>query len=138
MQVLYYPDQTDKEEGSGPIIKFFKKLRDERPPALWVLVRTTLEKVEKSSNLDDLQRQGWIERIPYSKVPLYEFRIPPKKRKEGVARLYFAYKKSDQKIIYILSAEKKHGKTKADTEKIKQAEQRYNEVCLWKPKNHKK
>ena len=110
--------------------KFFKKLKDERPPALWVLVKTTLEKVENSSNLDDLERQGWVERMPYLKVPIYEFKIPPKKRKEGVARLYFAYKKNDPNTIIILSAEKKHGKIKADSEKIKQAEQRYNEVCI--------
>jgi hypothetical protein len=31
-----------------------------------------------------------------------------------------------------LSAEKKHGKIKADNEKVKQAEQRYKEVCIWK------
>jgi hypothetical protein len=130
MYIIYYPDLNDKEEGNGPIIKFFKKLKDERPPALWVLVKTTLEKVENSSNLDDLERQGWVERMPYLKAPIYEFKIPPKKRKEGVARLYFAYKKNDPNTIIILSAEKKHGKTKADSEKIKQAEQRYNEVCI--------
>ena len=68
--------------------------------------------------------------MPHLKAPIYEFKIPPKKRREGVARLYFAYKKNDTSTIVILSAEKKHGKIKADDEKVKQAVKRYNEVCL--------
>ena len=62
MEVIYYPDHTDKEDGSGPIVRFFKKLRKERPPKLWVLVRETLENVERSSNLGVFERQGWVER----------------------------------------------------------------------------
>lgn len=129
MKIIYYPNLIDKEGGTGPISRFFKNLKKERPPILWTMVQATLEKVEKSSNLNDLIRQGWVEHMSFSSAPIYEFKIPPKKRKGGVTRLYFAYKKNDSNTIVILSAEKKHGKIKADRGKVKQAEQRYNEVC---------
>ena len=75
--------------------------------------------------------------MPYSSVPIFEFKIPPRRR-EGVARLYFAYKRNDSNTIVILSAEKKQGTKKADRMKVKQAEQRYNEVCIWKKREYEK
>ncbi|MCK4906077.1 MAG: hypothetical protein KAS64_00925 [Spirochaetes bacterium] len=69
MQIIYYQDQIDKELGTGSIIRFFKQLRNERPPNLWVMVKETLEKVGRSSNLDDLKRQGLVKRMAYTETP---------------------------------------------------------------------
>jgi hypothetical protein len=129
MNIIYDPDLHDKNEDEGPVLKFFKKLRNEHPPKLWVLVKSTLEKVENSMDMETLERQGWVRKITYQNVPLFEFRIPPQRR-GGVARLYFAYKKQSIDTICILSVEKKQGRTQASNEKIKQACKRYKEVCL--------
>lgn len=126
MRIKFYPESDTVEDSK--ISRFFKDL-SKNDPALWNLVKETLTKAERSSNLDDLKKQGWVEKLKHTNVPIREFRIPPKKRKAGVARLYFGYKKNDKNIIYILSAEKKHGKSEADNEKIKQAQKRYKEVC---------
>lgn len=128
MEIIYYPDFTDKESNGGPILRFFKELRGTQPK-LWSMVQSTLENVKNSSSLKHLERQEWVKSI-HAKAPIYEFRIPPKHNRAGVVRLYFAYKKSDSNTIVILSAERKHGKTAADREKVKQAEQRYKEVCI--------
>lgn len=122
MNIILFPEDSD----SGPIRKLFKKLEQTDRP-LWTLVREYLEKVKRSSNLNDLEKQEIVKPVKYTKVPLYEFRIP-KTRRKGVVRLYFAYKKSDRNTIIILAAEKKNKKA-ADSIKIAQAEQRYKEVC---------
>lgn len=126
MKIIHYPDQDDLDDKSGVIGRFFKILKKQRPD-LWVLVREVMEKVKKSPDLELFKRQKIVDHISYSKFPLYEFRIPPKKS-GGVVRLYFAHKENDPKVIVILSAELKKEK-KASPEKIKQAEQRYQEVC---------
>ena len=128
MKVINYPDSSDIEETTGPLSRFYKDLK-RNYPKLWSLVRETLEKVERSSNLNDLERQGWVERLPHLNVPIYEFRIPPTK-KGGVARLYFGYLKKTSSTIMILSAEIKQGKSKANEDKIKQAVQRFKEKCI--------
>jgi hypothetical protein len=130
MKVVFYPDLTnDDKEGGGPIRRFFKDLRNERPPDLWTLVREILDKVETSSNLNILERQKWVERLKKVDEPIYEFRIPPGKRKGGVVRLYFGYKRNDSSTIIILSAEKKD-KRESSREKIQQAVKNYKEVCI--------
>jgi hypothetical protein len=129
MRVVLYPDSTeDQVEGGGPIRRFFKELKKEHPPDLWTSVRETLEKVERSSNLKDLERQKWVEKLKKVKEPIFEFRIPPGKRKGGVVRLYFAYKPNEPNTIILLSAEKKSGTTEADKEKIQQAITRFREI----------
>ncbi len=90
--------------------------------------RQTIEFVTNASDLKVLENKGWVERIKSSKYSIYEFKIPPQKR-GGVVRLYFAYKKNKANTIIILAAELKK-RAKANQEKIKQAEQRYQEVCL--------
>lgn len=122
MKIAFYNGST------GPINRFLKKL-EKRRPDLFALIRETLEKVKNSPNLNDLKKQGWVERLPYLKAPIFEFRIPPKKP-GGVTRLYFGYENNNPESIHILSAEEKKGTKKANKEKIKQAEIRYKEVCL--------
>ena len=129
MTVVFYKDLTNEEKGSGPMARFFKALRKERPPQLWSLVKETIEDVRKASDLKALERLGWVEKMPKTKCRLYEFRIPPNRQK-GVVRMYFGYSEKDPQKIIILSAEiKKNGRKKADPEKISQAEARYKEVC---------
>lgn len=127
VKIIYYPDREDLEDKSGPIGRFLKDLRKDRPD-LWAIVYQTMKSIRTRADLETLKRQRWAAQISYSKCPLYEFRIPPQKR-GGVVRLYFAHKKNNPETICILSAELKKGK-KANSEKIKQAEQRYQEVCL--------
>lgn len=130
MKIKYYPGYTDIENGTGPINGFFKDLRKERPPKFWLLVKSTIEEAETKENLISYEQSGWVERLSNLSEPIYEFKIPPKNKREGVIRLYFGYVKNFPEIIYILSAEKKHQRNKADPEKLKQAVQRYREVCL--------
>lgn len=131
MNVIYYPDKTEintKEEHKGPVVRFLEDL-SEKQPDLWALVNETMDLVKRSSNLRALENNKWIRNLKGIKLPIKEFRIPPK-RQRGVVRLYFAYKKNDSNTIFILSGELKQGKIDADEIKIKQAEQRYKEVCL--------
>ncbi len=130
MIVFIYCDilyQDNIENNKGSVVRFLEKLRNERPD-LWTQVSVTLNKVMESSNLGIFERQGRVEKLKRTSVPIYEFKIPPT-RKGGVVRLYFAFKKNDLNTIHILSAELKH-KKEPDPIKIKQAEQRYKEVCL--------
>lgn len=127
LEIVYYPDQDSLEDPLGPIGRFYKDLRKSHPD-LWALVHQATKSVKDAPDLESLKNQKWVERISYSNYPLYEFRIPPQRR-GGVVRLYFAYKKNNSKTIVILSAELKKGK-KANPEKIKQAEKRYQEVCI--------
>jgi len=129
LRVLNWPDCGEEQEGGGPIRRFLKDLQNERQPVLWTMVDAIMKKVRSSMNLDDLKRQNYVARLGEAKEPIFEFRIPPGKRKEGVARIYFAYKQRSPNTIVLLSAEKKHGKTKADPTKVRQAEERYREVC---------
>jgi hypothetical protein len=138
MKIFFYPDfefsdnagdNLEKRigESSGSIVKFLDKLRIKRPE-LWSLVKTTLTNAQNDILFDLLKRQSWIEPLVGTKEPIHEFRIPPTK-KGGVVRLYFGYKQNDPKTIFILSAELKKN-TETNNERIKQAEQRYKEVCL--------
>lgn len=96
---------------------------------MWSLVNRTLSSItDGTTNLELLKTQKWVSNISYSKYPLFEFRIPPRRR-GGVVRLYFAHKRGNPNTIVILSAEFKK-KSEAKPEKIKQAEKRYQEVCL--------
>ena len=127
MKIIHYPEHAFEKE-SGSVGRFLKNLRKDRPD-LWSMVNRTLNSVaDGTNNLERLKSQGWVGNISYSKYSLFEFRIPPRK-KGGVVRLYFAHKKGTPKTIVILSAELKK-KSEVRSEKIKQAEQRYQEVCL--------
>lgn len=126
MKIVYYRDSKNIKGSSGGIENFFKELSND--PQLLNMVYETYKQVKNSSNLDALERNGWVKRLSNSKEPIYEFRIPPR-RKEGVARLYFGYKKNYLDTIVILSAEIKHGKNVSNRTKTKQAKQRYMEVC---------
>lgn len=125
MHIELYSDFSNKKNQSGPIVRFFKKLMNEHPPKFWLMVKETLEKVKKSSDLEVLKRQKWVRPLKHIKEPILEFRIPPSRR-GGVVRLYFAYKKNDSNTIIILSAEKKKGS--ADKGQIAKAVARYKEV----------
>ena len=127
MNVIFCPNLTEFDEIEGQFKKLFNDLK-KKHPKLFALVRTTIEKVKKSQNLSDLERQRWVSRLSEASLPIYEFRIPPTK-KGGVVRLYFGYKKSDKNTIVILTGELKH-KKEADPIKIKSAEKYYKEVCL--------
>ena len=126
MKIVHYPDQDNLEDESGSIGRFLKKLGKNHPD-LWALTHQTMKSVKAAPDLESFKSQKWVDHIS-SKYPLYEFKIPPQRR-GGVVRLYFAHKKNNPNIIVILSAELKKDK-KANSEKIKQAEQRYQEVCL--------
>ena len=128
MVVTYYQNETDYETGSGPIVSFFNSLKKERPPKLWSLVREMISKIQNKSDLRCFEETGIISRLQKTIVPLYEIKIP-KTNKNGVVRLYFAYKKGDKSTIFILSAEKKKRK-ESNKNIIRQAEKRYKEVCL--------
>lgn len=127
MIIKYYRDSDDIKGSSGGIKNFFKELA--KDPKLWNLVYETYKQVKFATNLDVFFKNEYISPVHYIDEPIYEFRIPPKKRKEGVARLYFGHKQNVMNTIIILSAEIKHGKKSSDAEKIKQAVQRYREVC---------
>ena len=114
MNIIYYPNIICKEGESGPVGRVFKNLKNERPPKLWLLVRSTLEKVETSSNLKDLERQGWVEPIKHIKEPIYEFKIPPKKRKKGVADMPTEVTPPMPSVIMKVLVEKGSRVTKGD------------------------
>jgi hypothetical protein len=128
MKVTYYRDQTDFEEGDGPILRFIRDLQSAKPH-LFALVRETMMDVAKIDNLEKYKKTKWVKKIPKQSKPIFEFRIPPTKS-GGVVRLYFGYKKRLKSEICILSCELKRGKTKADPKKLKLAEKRYSEVCI--------
>jgi hypothetical protein len=127
MEISYYPDTFNRQDSVGSIKRFFKDLEDD--PQLLTMVREIYKKVRKASDLSLFERQGIVERLPYSQERIYEFRIPPGGRSAGVARLYFGYKRKNSSAIVILNAEIKHGRIKADQDKIKEAEKRYRKVC---------
>jgi hypothetical protein len=127
MNVIFCPNLHGLDDVEGQFKKLFQYLRKKHPD-LFALVRTTIEEVEKKSNIDMLIRQEKVALLNYAKVPLYEFRIPPQRR-GGVVRLYFGYKKNDKNTIVILAGELKH-KKESDSVKIKLAEKYYKEVCL--------
>lgn len=119
MNLIYYNDIIDiqSSDATGPVKRFFKDLA--RQPQLFAMVRNTMAKVKNSDDLNDLNdliNQGWVSRLANCDYPIYEFRIPPQRR-QGVVRLYFAYKKSSLNTIIILSAEIK-SRREANTEKL--------------------
>jgi len=131
MNVILFPDIIDTvntKEQKGPVLRFLDKLKKERPD-LWTLVYQTMDKVRNASDLTFLVRQKWVEKLKGTKLPIWEFRIPPQKR-GGVVRSYFAYKKNCQNTIIILSVEKKQGKSEANKDDIQRAEKRDKEVCI--------
>lgn len=129
MNIVYYVDIEDINDKNavGPIKHFFKNLKNQKPD-LFSLTMKTMEKVEEYRNLDILERQNRVSKLKNCDQPIYEFRIPPRRR-GGVVRLYFGYKQNNNDTIIILSAEFKK-KSEANKEKIKQAESRYLEVCI--------
>lgn len=126
MNVIFYPNLQEMDNVTGKIDKLFKFLRSKRPD-LWRMVLTIIEKVNKYSNLDILERQEIVGKLR-NKPHIYEFRIPPTKS-GGVIRLYFGYKKNDKNTIVILTGEFKK-KREANSNIIKLAEKYYKEVCL--------
>ena len=129
MKIIYYRDSTNYENATSSIKKFFSKLQKKRPD-LWTMTMNTLKKIETESNyIKILEGNEGVSRLRYTKEPIFELRIPPTKG-GGVVRLYFGYKKNNNNIIYIFSAELKKGTSEASAEKIKQSEEHYKKVCL--------
>lgn len=127
MKILYYPDPLDDTNEGGPIRRFIKNLSKERPPKLWNLVKDVFEKVENAENLDFFIRNSIVKRLGNVGEPIFEFRIPPGKKKGGVVRIYFCYQKDNSNNLILLSAEKKE-ESSANQEKIDQAIRRYREI----------
>lgn len=95
---------------------------------LYSMVLTFLKKIKKANDISIYTRQKWISRLKKVSVPIYEFRIPPGKRKEGVVRIYFGYKKKVKNTIVLLTFEFKR-KTEANSNQIKKAESKYYTEC---------
>ncbi len=125
MKVTFYPGHEEVDDLHGPVGKLFKDLK--KYPILFRLVKDTLADVKKPAvtNLEDFVKTQWVSRLSHVKEPLYEFRIPPR-RKGGVVRLYFAYAQ-DKGSIKIYSGEIKIGDGEADGAKIESAIKRYKE-----------
>ena len=121
MRVKIYPDDGEKRD---ILHHLYKELR--RQPDLFSLVKKTMERVEKMKDLDMLSKEKWAGRLKGTKYSIFEFRIPPRRR-GGVVRIYFSYFPMKKDTIILLSAELKK-KSKANPEKIREAEKRYLEV----------
>ena len=91
MRVVLWPDGSERLYGSGPVRRCFKELQKQRPPKRWTLVDALIKKIRESSDLGDLENQGWVERLSHVDEPIFSFRIPPGKLKGGVVRIYFGY-----------------------------------------------
>lgn len=57
MKIVYYPDKLDLENDSGPVVKFLRNLQ-RKDPKLWIMVKKTMDKAEKYSNLDIFEKQS--------------------------------------------------------------------------------
>jgi len=129
MKIKYYPDFDDiqSSDASGSLKKLFRDIKKNHQ--LFSMVRKILDKVrDENGFLEILKRQSNVKSLQSCKNPIFEFRIPPASRKGGVVRLYFGHVKNDYDTIFILSGEIKHGS--ANKNIIKQADERYEEVCL--------
>ncbi len=123
MQVAYYPSCTENETEKGPIKNFLSKLGRNHPDLL-SFVDSTLRKVEEGSNLNALKKNKWVERLHSVPESIFEFRIPPRRR-GGVVRIYFCYKKKEPNCIILLAAELKK---ESDAAKTDVARKRYREI----------
>ncbi len=86
--------------------------------------------METMDTLHRLEEQGIVERLGGISVPLYEIRIP-KRRRGGVVRLYFGYAIGVRPTIVLLAGEvKRNMRSKPHPAVISHAIQRYTEVCL--------
>jgi hypothetical protein len=125
MFIKYYPNSSDP---LGQILRLFNDIMDKHKD-LWALTNVIITKIKKSSNFDMFVNQKIVKRLSYTKEPIFELRIPAGKRRGGVVRIYFAYKKSDINTICFLSGELKR-KTESNAEIIKTSIKHYKEVCL--------
>ena len=125
MLIEKYPDtriDTEKE-----LKELLSKLDIEGYPDVYALCESTLKDVMKSGNLDALFAPGIVRKLKNNKTyKIFEFRIPPKRR-GGVLRIYFCYKSEDNSKIIILGSEFKK-EVSSNSEKIKQAKKRYNDI----------
>lgn len=136
MVVRFAPDGSAEIEGRGQIRRLLKDLSKEHPPELYAMVLETLRTIIRSENMDALKASGYSERLPYTEVPIHVLKIPPRKRPQGVARIYYGYVEGEKNSIMLLSGEKKHQDPKDDPDKIKAAERMYKVLC--KPKKARK
>ncbi len=126
MRIILDKNHPEIEEFDGPVGRFLKELKKEKPPKYWILVKETLETAKKKESLDFLFASGGVMKLSGCSEPIHEFRIPPSK-KGGVVRIYFAYNPDNNKEIWLFSAELKKS-TKPDKVKIDIAIKRYKEV----------
>lgn len=126
MKITLDKDSPELEEFEGPVGRFLKNLKKQKPPKHWLLVKQTLLKAKEKESLDFLEATGGVIKLTGCKEPIFEFRIPPTMQ-GGVVRIYFAYNPNDRKEIWLFSAELKKDK-KPDETKIEIAEKRYREL----------
>ncbi len=127
MKVLFWPQLDEKEICEVSIEDFLSKLKINHP-ALWALIRKTIELAQKPRGIDALRKSQYVGILRGLQDPIWEFRIPPIKRKGGVVRIYFCIiKKGHSDCIICLDAEFKKRK-KSSKQKIQSAQRRYKEI----------
>jgi len=130
MRVFYWPYWKEEEKAEGSLDDFLSKLKLEKHADLWALARKTIEEAEKPKGLEILKANQRVGPLKGVKEPIWEFRIPPRKR-GGVVRIYFCHKKEDHNCIICLDAELKK-RAESSPQKIQSAKLRYREVVEWK------
>ena len=93
MQILPHPDYSDDESKRGPIRNFLNEIK-RKDPKLFALVKQVFDDI-KVVGLAKYETIGYIERLGHVKEPIFELRIPPGKRAQGVARFYFCKSKEN-------------------------------------------
>jgi len=131
MEVIIYPIQDSDDAPKGQVRRMFVALA--KHPRLFTLVRETLKAIEREPSLDFLTRSGKEERLTGCSEPIHVLKIPPKKCREGIVRLYFVIDEDDPSRIWILAGEHKHGRIKDDRESIHTAIRHYRSI--WKGKS---
>ncbi len=103
MKVYFYPQLDEKKTPKVSLEDFLSNLRLDHPD-LWTLVRKTIEQAEKPEGIDVLRKSQRVSILRGLQDPIWEFRIPPRRR-GGVVRIYFFFNKGDSDSIICLNAE---------------------------------
>jgi hypothetical protein len=129
MEIIIYPIQDSDDASKKGQVRRMLASSLVKHPRLFTLVRETLQAIEREPSLDFLTRSGKEERLTGCSEPIHVLKIPPKKCREGVVRLYFAFDADDPSRIWILAGEHKHGRIKDDRELIHTAIRHYRTIC---------
>jgi hypothetical protein len=127
MKVLFWPDWKQTNEAAVSLEDFLSKLKlRKKHPDLFALAKNTIKKAGEPGGLETLQDSEYAAKLR-NESELWEFRIPPKKRKGGVVRIYFCIIKDTSERIVCLDAEMKKV-VESSSQKLASARKRHREM----------